>query len=123
MVRHLHLLEDIDINDVEACPSIDKSTIDGDVVNCWRAHDGSRAHHLVGDRMIFLVKAELVGRPLQPGAVGAWLCCCDLTRQLLDVAIREWSLSSPKEAGRKAPWLLVAPLVFFAVIVAWWGQR
>jgi hypothetical protein len=30
--------------------------------------------------MIFLVEAELVGRPLQPGAVGAWLCHHDLTQ-------------------------------------------
>jgi hypothetical protein len=36
----LHLLEDLDRNDVEAHPSIDESTIDGDVVNCWSAHDG-----------------------------------------------------------------------------------
>jgi hypothetical protein len=35
----------------------------------------------------------------------------------VEVAIRERSLSSPKEAGRKAPWLMVAPLVFFAVII------
>jgi hypothetical protein len=59
--------------------------------------------------MIFLIEAELVGRPLQPGAVGAWLCCRDLMRQLLEVTIRERSLSSPKEAGRKTLWLLVAP--------------
>jgi hypothetical protein len=47
MVRHLHLLEDLDRNDVEARPSIDESTIDDDVLNCWRAHDGNRATALV----------------------------------------------------------------------------
>jgi hypothetical protein len=30
--------------------------------------------------MIFLVEAELVGGPLQSRAVGAWLCCRDLSQ-------------------------------------------
>jgi hypothetical protein len=33
MVRHLHLLEDLDLDDVEARPSVDESTIDGDVID------------------------------------------------------------------------------------------
>jgi hypothetical protein len=37
MVRHLHLLEDLDGDDVEARPSIDESTIDGDIIDGRRA--------------------------------------------------------------------------------------
>jgi hypothetical protein len=38
--------------------------------------------------MVLFVEAKLVVGPLQPGAVSAWLCCRDLSRQLLEVAIR-----------------------------------
>jgi hypothetical protein len=38
--------------------------------------------------MIFLIEVKLVGGPLQSGAVGAWLCCRDLSQQLLEVTIR-----------------------------------
>jgi hypothetical protein len=31
-------------------------------------------------------------------------------------------LSSSQEAGGEASWLLVAPLVFFSVVVFWWRQ-
>jgi hypothetical protein len=37
--------------------------------------------------MVFLVKADLVGRPLQPMAVDVGLCGRDLSRQLLEVMI------------------------------------
>jgi hypothetical protein len=37
--------------------------------------------------MVLLVEANLVGGLLQSGAVYAWLCCRDLPRQLLEVAI------------------------------------
>jgi hypothetical protein len=37
--------------------------------------------------MVLLIEAELVGGPLQPGAIYAWLCCRNLPRQLLEVAI------------------------------------
>jgi hypothetical protein len=37
--------------------------------------------------MVFLVKADLVGRPLQPMAVDIGLCGRDLSRQLLEVMI------------------------------------
>jgi hypothetical protein len=33
MIWHLHLLEDLDRNDVEARPSVDESEIDDDVVD------------------------------------------------------------------------------------------
>jgi hypothetical protein len=64
MIWHLRLLEDLDRNDVEACPSIDESKIDGDIVDGRRAHDGNGAHRPGGDRMIFLIEGELAGRPL-----------------------------------------------------------
>jgi hypothetical protein len=51
-------------------------------------HNGNGAHRLGGNWVIFLVEGELVGRPLQPWVVGAWLCHRDLTRQLLEVEIR-----------------------------------
>jgi hypothetical protein len=37
VIRHLHLLEDFDRDDVEACPSVDESAVDRDVVNSGRA--------------------------------------------------------------------------------------
>jgi hypothetical protein len=64
VVRHLHLLEDLDQNDVEARPSIDESAIDGDVVDGWRAQEGNHAHTSCGSQMILLVEANLAHRPL-----------------------------------------------------------
>jgi hypothetical protein len=40
MVRHLHLLEDLNRDDVEARPSIDESTVDGDVIDGRLAQEG-----------------------------------------------------------------------------------
>jgi hypothetical protein len=40
VVQHLHLLEDLDRDDVEACPSVDESAFDGDVIDGWRAQEG-----------------------------------------------------------------------------------
>jgi hypothetical protein len=123
MVRHLHLLEDLDGDDVEARPSIDESAVDGDVVDCRRAQEGNYAHGLGGDWMVLLVKADLVGRLLQPVAVDIWLCHRDLPRQLLEVTIRQRSLASSQEASGEASRLLIAPLVLFSVIVCRWRQR
>jgi hypothetical protein len=61
MVRHLHLLEDFDGDDVEACPFIDESTVDGDVIDGRSAKEGNCAHALSGGRMILLVEADLTG--------------------------------------------------------------
>jgi hypothetical protein len=83
----LHFLDYLDRDDVEAHPSINESAVDGDVVDGGRAHNGNRADGPGGDRMVLLIEAKLVGRPLQPGAVYAWLCGRDLPRQLLEVAI------------------------------------
>jgi hypothetical protein len=44
-------------------------------------------------------------------------------RQLLEVAIRQRSLSSTEEASGEAPWLLIAPLVLFLMIIRRWRQR
>jgi hypothetical protein len=38
--------------------------------------------------MVLLVEADLVGRPPEPVVVHALLCCRDISRQLLEVAIR-----------------------------------
>jgi hypothetical protein len=84
----LHLLEDFDKDDVEACPSIDESAVDGDVVDSGHAQEGNCADGPGVDRMVLLIEADLVRRPPQPRAVYAWLCRCDLSRQLLEVAIR-----------------------------------
>jgi hypothetical protein len=48
MVQQLHLLEDLDGDDVEAGPSVDESTVDGDVVNCRHAQERNCAHGLDG---------------------------------------------------------------------------
>jgi hypothetical protein len=61
MVRHLHLLEDLDGDDVEARPSIDESMVDDDVIDGRRAQEGNCAHALSGGRMILLVEADLAG--------------------------------------------------------------
>jgi hypothetical protein len=74
----LHLLKDFDKDDVEARPFVDESAVDGDVVNSGRAQERNCADSPGGDRMVLLVEANLVGRPPQPGAVYAWLCCRDL---------------------------------------------
>jgi hypothetical protein len=123
MVRHLHLLEDLDRDDVKACPSIDESAVDGDVIDRRRAQERNCAHSLSGDSIIFLVEADLASRPLQSVAVDAWLCRCDLLRQLLEVTIRQSSLGSTQEASGKASWLLIAPLVLFPMIIRWWRQQ
>jgi hypothetical protein len=78
MIRHLHLLEDLDRDDVETHPSIDESAVDGDVVDCGRAQEGNCAHGPGGDWMVLLIKANLVGRPPQLATVYAWLCRRDL---------------------------------------------
>jgi hypothetical protein len=88
MIWHLHLLEDFDRDDVEARPSVDESAVDDDVVDSGHAQEGNCANGPGGDRVVLLVEANLVGRPPQPRAVYAWLCRCDLSRQLLEVAIR-----------------------------------
>jgi hypothetical protein len=59
--------------------------------------------------MVFLVEADLVGRPLQPVVVDVGLCRRDLPRQLLEVTIRQRSLGSTLEASGEASRLLIAP--------------
>jgi hypothetical protein len=120
MVRHLHLLEDLDGDDVEARPSIDESAVDGDVVDSRHGQEGNCAHNLSGDWMVLLVEADLVGRPLKPVAIDNRLCCRDLPQQLLEVTIRQRSLGSTQEASGEASRLLIAPLVLFSVLICWW---
>jgi hypothetical protein len=43
MIWHLHLLEDLNRNDVETRSSIDESAVDGDVVDSGRAQEGNCA--------------------------------------------------------------------------------
>jgi hypothetical protein len=64
MIWHLHLLEDLDSDDVEARPSIDESVVDGNVVDSGRTHDENRADGPGGDWMVLFVEAQLVGRTL-----------------------------------------------------------
>jgi hypothetical protein len=73
--------------------------------------------------MILLVEADLVSGPLHQAIVGAGLRRRDLSRQLLEVAIRQRSLGSTQEASGKASWLLIAPLVLFPMITRRWRQR
>jgi hypothetical protein len=80
MVRHLHLLEDLDGDDVEACPSIDESRVDGDVIDGRRAQERNCAHSLHGDWMILLVEADLAGRPLHQAVVDTRLRRHDFSR-------------------------------------------
>jgi hypothetical protein len=72
--------------------------------------------------MILLIEADLVGRPLHQAIVGAGLRRHDLSRQLLEVTIRQRSLGSTQEASGKASWLLIAPLVLFSMIIHRWRQ-
>jgi hypothetical protein len=109
MIRHLHLLEDLDGDDVEARPSIDESTVDGDVIDGRRAQEGNCAHGLSGHQMVLLVEADLAGRPFHQAVVDAGLRRRDLSRQLLEVTIRQRSLDSTQEAGGEASRLLIAP--------------
>jgi hypothetical protein len=94
MVWHLHLFEDLDGDDVKARPSIDESAVDGDVIDRRHAHEGNCAHSLSGEWMVLLVEANLAGRPLQPVTVDAGLCHRDLSRELLEMTIRQRSLGS-----------------------------
>jgi hypothetical protein len=123
MVRHLYLLEDLNGDDVEARPSIDESTVDGDVIDSRRAHEGNCAQGLSGDRMILLIEADLAGRLFYQVVVGAGLCHRDFLQQLLEVTIRQRSLGSTQVAGSEASWILIAPLVLFTMIIRWWRQR
>jgi hypothetical protein len=59
--------------------------------------------------MILLVEADLASRPLHQVIVSAGLRRCDLSRQLLEVTIRQRSLGSSQEASGKASRLLIAP--------------
>jgi hypothetical protein len=61
MVWHLHLLEDFNRNDVESRPSVDESTVDGDVIDGWHAQEGNCAKTLGGGQMVLLVEADLAG--------------------------------------------------------------
>jgi hypothetical protein len=54
-------------------------------------------------------------------AVDVGLCCRDLSRQLLEVTIRQRSLCSSQEASGEASRLFIAPLVLLLVIVCRWG--
>jgi hypothetical protein len=123
MVRHLHLLEDLNRDDVEARPSVDVGTIDGDVIDGWRALEGNCANTLCGGRMILLIKADLASGPLHQAIVGAGLHRRDLSRQLFEVAVRQRSLGSTQEASGKASQLLIAPLVLFPMIIRRRRQR
>jgi hypothetical protein len=67
----LHLLEDLDRDNVEARRSVDEIAVNGDAADSGRAQEGNCAKALGGDRMILLIEANLVGRPPQPGAVYA----------------------------------------------------
>jgi hypothetical protein len=69
--------------------------------------------------MILLVEADLAGRPLHQAFAGAGLRRCDLSRQLLEVTIRQRSLGSTQEASGEASRLLIAPLVLFPMIIHW----
>jgi hypothetical protein len=111
MVRHLHLLEDLDGDDVEPRPFVDESTVDGDVIDGRRAKERNCAHGLSGGRMILLIEADLASRPLHQAIVGVGLHRRDLSRQLLEVTIRQRSLGSSQEASGEASRLLIAPLV------------
>jgi hypothetical protein len=51
----LHPFEDLHGDDVEAGPSIDEDTIDGDVVDGRRAHNQDGPHDPSGDWVIFFV--------------------------------------------------------------------
>jgi hypothetical protein len=51
------------------------------------------------------------------------LRCRDLSRQLLEVSIRQRSLSSTQDASGKVSRFLIAPLVLLPTIVCRWGQR
>jgi hypothetical protein len=64
VIWHLHLLEDLDRDDVETRPSVDEGAVDGDVVDGGSAHDQNRAEHLGGDWMVLIDEAKLVGGPL-----------------------------------------------------------
>jgi hypothetical protein len=79
VIWHLHLLEDLDRDDVQTYPSVDESAVDGDVVDGGRTHNWNRVDRPSGDWMVLFVEAKLVVGPLQPGAVSAWLCCRDLS--------------------------------------------
>jgi hypothetical protein len=68
-------------------PSIIESTVDGDVIDRWHAHDWSGAHGASRGWVFFFVEVDLVGGPLQPRHVGDWLCHRDFSYQLLEVAI------------------------------------
>jgi hypothetical protein len=109
MVRRLHLLEDLNRDDVETRPSIDESTIDDDVIDGWRAQEGNCANTLCGGRMILLIEADLASGPLHQAIIGAGLRRRDLSRQLFEVVVRQRSLGSTQEASGKAPRLLIAP--------------
>jgi hypothetical protein len=73
--------------------------------------------------MILLVKADLAGGPLHQAVAGAGLRHHDLSRQLLEVAIRQRSLGSTQETSGEASQLLIAPLVLFPMIIRRWRQR
>jgi hypothetical protein len=59
VVWHLHLLEDLDRDDVEARPSVDESVVDGDIFDGWRAQERNYAHAPGGDRMVLFVEVDL----------------------------------------------------------------
>jgi hypothetical protein len=67
--------------------------------------------------MILLVEADLAGRLLHQAVVDAGLRYRDLSRQLLEVMIRQRSLGSTQKASGEASQLLIAPLVLFLMII------
>jgi hypothetical protein len=72
--------------------------------------------------MILLVEADLAGGPLHQAVAGVGLCRRDLSRQLLEVAIRQRSLSPTQKASGEALRLLITLLVLFPMIIHWWRQ-
>jgi hypothetical protein len=79
MIWHLHLLKDLDRDDVETRPSVDESAVHGNVVDGGRVHDWNCADRPGGDWMVLFIEAKLVGGPLQPGAISAWMCYRNLS--------------------------------------------
>jgi hypothetical protein len=105
-----------------APPSMRVRLTDGDVIDGRHAQERYCAYALSGGQMIVLVEADLASGPLHQAIVGAGLRRRDLSRQLLEVAVRQRSLGSNQEASGKASRLLIAPLVLFPMIIRRWRQ-
>jgi hypothetical protein len=88
LIGHLHRLDGIDGEHVEACTLVNKRLGDTDVVHHGCAHQRHATHGPRGGRVVAGIKSDRILRPLEgPSIFHAREHTVDLAMELLEVAV------------------------------------